>query len=310
MASSSSRSYSRSSTSYSYASNLRTLQPIQSHEHDIGEEREEVVSDVAEAAITAMSYFPSSSSSSSSGSASKGPLPKATTHAPIEIWDASTSPPTRVVSRKAPGTTDPMMVIHDTRRESRSALYDICFRNVNFINNFFFKIFNMNVINTPTKLMKVYLNSDDSMMTNNSAWMRREVSVEAGKPDLRESVIFGIHDPSAYNPLALNLEITAHEFGHAMIYYSSNFVYGGQSGALHEHGADVIGIMAKHYRDETTAAHANWLIGEGILKNTSEGTSFRSMSNPGSAFKNHRRTIDGAPEIVNDKQPSHMKIIP
>ncbi|MBX3226000.1 MAG: M4 family metallopeptidase [Labilithrix sp.] len=103
----------------------------------------------------------------------------------------------------------------------------------------------------------------------------------------RTSNVIAFGDGKAkFKPLAGSLDITAHEYTHAVIATSSNLVYKDQSGALNESIADVFGAVVEHAIDPDPVD--NWLLGEGSLR----------------AGPQALRDL-GAPE--KGKQPKHMK---
>lgn len=73
---------------------------------------------------------------------------------------------------------------------------------------------------------------------------------------------------STFKNLAGALDVTAHEFSHAVVSYTANLIYENQSGAMNEHYADLFGAMVD--RDD-------WLIGEDICKTA---VALRDMQNP------------------------------
>lgn len=90
-------------------------------------------------------------------------------------------------------------------------------------------------------------------------------------------------------PTAGFLDVTAHEFTHAVTFYTSNLRYENQSGALNESVSDVFGAMVEHAvaPDDTK----NWLMGEGSMLDPNV-TCMRNMMDPAKGFQ---------------PQPSHMK---
>lgn len=105
-----------------------------------------------------------------------------------------------------------------------------------------------------------------------------------------ENLVFGLGDPSYFNPFGNFVDIQGHEFGHAILQYEADFVYAYQPGALNEHVADVFGITVKHY---LAGNSSNWLLAEGLWREGGRYKALRNMLNPGTAY----------PE---DDQPSHM----
>ncbi|OVE80865.1 hypothetical protein BVY03_05230 [bacterium K02(2017)] len=115
-------------------------------------------------------------------------------------------------------------------------------------------------------------------------------------------VIYGKGDDKLFNSPASSIEIVGHEFTHFYLdqMYGEKFFYQGQSGAINEHLADVVGmsIKAKHegldgnnYSDEFWHMGANWMIEPGM--------GIRHMLHPGTAYSHS--------EYGKDSQPAHMK---
>lgn len=98
-----------------------------------------------------------------------------------------------------------------------------------------------------------------------------------------------------FNDFGTIVDIVGHEFTHAVVQYTSDLDYHGQSGALNEHCADVFGSLIKQYLKHETTQQANWLIGEGIWDASLPSTfvSLRNMKDPGTGYP-------------GDAQPNHM----
>lgn len=75
-----------------------------------------------------------------------------------------------------------------------------------------------------------------------------------------------------FTPLSGALDVIGHEFTHAVVETTCDLEYQGQSGALNEAFADIIGNFIEGDND------SQWLIGEDIMKNGD--AALRSMSNP------------------------------
>jgi MYXO-CTERM domain-containing protein len=88
-------------------------------------------------------------------------------------------------------------------------------------------------------------------------------------------------------PTAGFMDITAHEFTHAVTFNSSALEYQDQSGALNEGISDIFGAFIEHA--QTPDDKNNWLMGEGSLLQGSGA--MRDMVNPKNGF---------------DPQPGHM----
>jgi Zn-dependent metalloprotease len=110
-----------------------------------------------------------------------------------------------------------------------------------------------------------------------------------------ENLMFGLGDPSYFNPFGRFIDVQGHELGHAIIQYEADLIYEGQSGALNEHVADVFGITVKHWTEGNDVNTGSWLIGQGLWK-PRQGSNYRAlrdMASPGTAFP-------------GDDQPAHM----
>jgi len=93
--------------------------------------------------------------------------------------------------------------------------------------------------------------------------------------------------------LTRDISVIAHEMTHGITQFTAGLIYSKQSGALNESFSDVFGALVKQHVNKETADQADWLIGEGILGPSLEGTALRSMMDPGTAFQ-------------FDDQPGHM----
>ena len=78
-------------------------------------------------------------------------------------------------------------------------------------------------------------------------------------------------------PFSTAYDIIAHELGHGIIGYSSKLVYEGESGALDESFADVIGVSAREW-SRLPGQPSSFLIGEKMMRVGKGG--FRDMDNP------------------------------
>ena len=72
---------------------------------------------------------------------------------------------------------------------------------------------------------------------------------------------FGDGDGTIFGDFTKAIDIMAHEMTHGLIAYSCKLVYSGESGALDESCADIMGSMVKQLYYNKTAANASWLCG-------------------------------------------------
>lgn len=104
--------------------------------------------------------------------------------------------------------------------------------------------------------------------------------------------VFGDGD-QMFTPLTGALDVTAHEFTHAIIERTANLEYQCESGALNEAYADILGNIIEGKNDD------QWLLGEDIMKNGDAG--LRNMSNP-EAFSQPSKV--GGKYYVNPTNPN------
>ncbi|MFD2189324.1 M4 family metallopeptidase [Pistricoccus aurantiacus] len=112
-------------------------------------------------------------------------------------------------------------------------------------------------------------------------------------------MVFGDGDGELFNRFTIALDIIGHELAHGVIGHEAKLIYQGQSGALNESIADVLGSLVKQYHHEQTVEDADWLVGEGLFTERVNGRALRSMANPGTAYDDRI--------LGKDPQPAHMR---
>jgi len=112
-------------------------------------------------------------------------------------------------------------------------------------------------------------------------------------------MVFGDGDGEVFTSFTRSVSVIGHELGHGVIQSSSGLVYQGQSGALNESIADVLGVLTEQHLLDQTADQASWLVGEGIFTEAVQGRALRSMLEPGTAYDDD--------ELGKDPQPAHMR---
>ncbi|WP_334170846.1 M4 family metallopeptidase [Sinomonas sp.] len=111
-------------------------------------------------------------------------------------------------------------------------------------------------------------------------------------------MVFGDGDGRVFNSFTSSLSIIAHELGHGLLQYTAGLAYEGQSGALNESFADVIGVLVEQHTRGESAEEASWIVGEGIFARGVRGVGVRSLAAPGTAYDD--------PVLGKDPQPAHM----
>lgn len=112
-------------------------------------------------------------------------------------------------------------------------------------------------------------------------------------------MVFGDGDQKVFNSFTSSLSVIAHELGHGLLQYTTNLAYEGQSGALNESFADVMGVMVEQHALGQRVDEASWVIGEGIFAPGIQGVGIRSLAAPGTAYDD--------PILGKDPQPGHME---
>lgn len=111
-------------------------------------------------------------------------------------------------------------------------------------------------------------------------------------------MVFGDGDGRVFNSFTSSLSIIAHELGHGLLQYTTELAYEGQSGALNESFADVIGVLVEQHALDQASDEASWVIGRGIFAPGIHGVGVRSLADPGTAYDD--------PMLGKDPQPAHM----
>jgi len=110
-----------------------------------------------------------------------------------------------------------------------------------------------------------------------------------------QEMVYGDGDGKVFDRFTKSIDVIGHELTHGVTQYTANFIYQDQPGALNESMSDCMGSTIKQYVNKQTAAQADWLIGQGLLKT---GESLRSMKAPGTAYNNSL--------LGKDPQPAKM----
>ncbi|EYF00560.1 M4 family metallopeptidase [Chondromyces apiculatus] len=88
---------------------------------------------------------------------------------------------------------------------------------------------------------------------------------------------YGDGDGTTFTPL-VTLDICGHEMTHGVIERTANLTYSGESGALNEAIADIMGAMVE--RSARGESANTWLIGEDAFTPGTPGNALRYMADP------------------------------
>ena len=228
----------------------------------------------------------------------------------VKIYDAQLKPVIISLSSSKPGR----LVLSDGKKESYFVPSDayVLNKNLSRVRDYFFEKFARrswdgkggDIIAT-MNINKHFGKLDLLNQKQNAFWSGTQFVFGAGADDGIDSMVDAI-------------DVTAHEYTHAVIQSTSNLDPYGQAGALHEHLADVFGsIINVHYNHPQNP----YLIGATILRGTNakQAKALRDMMNPGKGLMPQPKHMDdlklplyadyGAkcvPSMKNDKCGVHI----
>ncbi|WP_144718205.1 M4 family metallopeptidase [Agrococcus jejuensis] len=115
-----------------------------------------------------------------------------------------------------------------------------------------------------------------------------------------ERMVFGDGDGEVFLGFTGAVDVIGHELAHGLVQSTTDLVYQGQSGALNESVADVIGSLAKQHALGQSADEADWLVGAGLFAPGVEGVALRSLRAPGTAYDDDVLGKDPQPATMAD----------
>jgi Zn-dependent metalloprotease len=129
-----------------------------------------------------------------------------------------------------------------------------------------------------------YLNQE-----NNAYWDGRQM-------------LYGDGDGVLFIRFTAALEVVAHELTHGVIQYESRLEYYQESGALNEHFADVMSLVAEQWHKGHSVAQADWWLGGEIL-----GPEVRKRGVKGLRTFTEHKAYENDPLFGTDPQPKHYR---
>ncbi len=151
------------------------------------------------------------------------------------------------------------------------------------VRSFYKDVFNRNSIDD--KGMKFISTVNYGSNYENAFWNGKQMTYGKPGPD------------SPFKTFVL-LDICGHEITHGVTEKEAGLRYYGQSGALNESFSDIFGELIQQRANKTAAKDADWVVGDGIWKDTVKGRGLRDMLHPGTAYDD--------PKVGKDPQPDHM----
>jgi Zn-dependent metalloprotease len=114
-----------------------------------------------------------------------------------------------------------------------------------------------------------------------------------------EQMAYGDGDGSLFIRFSKSLDVVGHELSHGVVTNTCNLHYRGESGALNEHFADVMGAMVSQWRAGHAVSQAAWTIGAEIM---GPGTTAKCLR----TFKDEP-AYQGDSILGDDPQPKYLK---
>ncbi|MBH8577205.1 M4 family metallopeptidase [Nostocaceae cyanobacterium CENA369] len=110
---------------------------------------------------------------------------------------------------------------------------------------------------------------------------------------------YGDGDGKLFVRFTKSLDVVGHELTHGVVSRTSNLEYFGESGALNESFADVMGSLVTQWKNHQTADQADWYIGNEILGSEAKIKCLRTLKG--------EKAYENDPVFGTDPQPKHYK---
>lgn len=133
--------------------------------------------------------------------------------------------------------------------------------NMGIVYDYYKNVFNRNSFDNAGAQIKASVHVGRSY--NNAYWNGTQLA-------------FGDGDGSMFIALSGALDVTAHEFQHAVTSKTANLIYQNESGALNEAWSDIMGTAVEFYAND----RPDWLMGEDISGPGLGAVALRSLADP------------------------------
>lgn len=110
---------------------------------------------------------------------------------------------------------------------------------------------------------------------------------------------YGDGDGQLFTRFTQALDVVGHELTHGVVSFTSNLDYYGESGALNESFADVMGSLIQQWKYDQTVEQADWYIGREVLGPAADIPGVRTFKGE-PAYQN-------SPNFGTDPQPKHYR---
>lgn len=114
-----------------------------------------------------------------------------------------------------------------------------------------------------------------------------------------KQMAYGDGDGNLFTRFTQGLDVIGHELTHGVVSFTSNLEYFGESGALNESFADVMGSLVRQWKARQTVDQADWFIGQDILGPGARIQGVRTLMG--------QKAYDRDPDFGTDPQPKHYR---
>ena len=146
------------------------------------------------------------------------------------------------------------------------------YNNTGIVYNYYSSVFSRDSYNNSgaqiSSSVHCVFSNGYSTTPNNAAWS-----------DYYKQFLFGDGDGSTFGPIAYSLDVTGHEFTHAVTSSTADLTYQNESGALNESMSDIFGAAIEAWDDGGVNSNT-WKIGEDCYTPGTSGDALRYMNNP------------------------------
>lgn len=114
-----------------------------------------------------------------------------------------------------------------------------------------------------------------------------------------KQMAYGDGDGNLFSRFTQSLDVVGHEFTHSVVTFTSNLNYFGESGALNESFADVMGCLINQWQLHQTVDQADWYIGKEILGPAARIRGVRTLKG--------EKAYRDDPDFGTDPQPKYYR---
>ncbi|MGB3616024.1 MAG: M4 family metallopeptidase [Elainellaceae cyanobacterium] len=114
-----------------------------------------------------------------------------------------------------------------------------------------------------------------------------------------KQMAYGDGDGRLFTRFTRSLDVVGHELTHAVLNFTSKLDYFGESGALNESFADIMGALITQWKHHQTVNQTDWYIGKEVLG--------AGAGIPGVRTFEGQKAFENDPNFGTDPQPKHYR---